>query len=423
MRHQKENIKMALVKCVFLFVLHALFCSTLLHGMENVDNTKALITTVPRDIQQIISTHSFDTSHSQYDMRSVEQEEILLIPSTLRPINLVKQMNLGTKNPDDIIPKPGEQCFLDTQLWVKRWGQKVRRRWLLDNAELRLDQDSVDTDDNFRYSFLGQSQDALFFDGINAHRRAVFAATNNEHYAIFWLTQSQDGAGTVQHSDVLNHCAGEGRLYSLMLHQECNRIVYTADRTQKSISEKTMAPASCSIVVVNVKKDEEKWLICPTFTTVNRLITKIIPVSSSEYIGLTDNGELARLQRTKENTMECIVQKHNERFFDIAVDASVQTADGFKPQIACLTRKGKLFVANMLAFAKPTLFLVEEEIPTPAVASALFYDRGNLAVLYQDSTYPNPTAPCWGDFLVWPDNFGALWLKKKMGLTKAIHNE
>jgi hypothetical protein len=67
--------------------------------------------------------------------------------------------------------------------------------------------------------------------------------------------------------------------------------------------------------------------------------------------------------------------------------------------------------------------LVEEEIPYPALASALFYDRGNLAVLYQDCSNPNPGAPCWTDFLVWPDNFGALWLKKKMGLTKAIHNE
>ena len=406
---------MSSTTCVYLFALHSLCCGALLHSMENADNAKPWITTVPSDIQNIISTRSFDTRQKKYDMSSVGQEEILLIPSTLRRINLVKQIDLGTKNPDDIRVKPGKQCFLDTQLWVNRWGQRVRRRWLLENAELRLDQDSVDTDDNFCYSFSGGNQDALFFDGINVHRRAVFATTNKERYAVFWLTQSPDGAGTVKHSEVLNGCfAGQGRLCSLMLHQECNRMVYTIDHHWEA--------STFSIIVGDVKEDEESRIPEMTITTVNRLIKKIIPVSSSEYIGLTDNGELARLQINKENTMECIVQKHTERFFDIAVDASVQTPAGFKPHIACLTRTGKLFVANMLAFAKPTLLLVREEIPYPALASALFYDRGNLAVLYQNRSNPNPASPWWTDFLVWHDNFGALWLKKKMGLTTAMHS-
>jgi hypothetical protein len=369
---------------------------------------------IPNEVKKIIIASAFDISQTQYEMRVNQSDESLLIPYTLRPINPVIETQVGQLEPHSIIAKPGDRILLDSQLWFDKNS--------FYSYKLRLDQDTLDIDDRFTCSS-SSNEKMAFFDGINIHKKALFAkgsigeperlfveGSTSGRYDIFLLKQSEGLTGTIYHEEPLESlCEGEGTLCSVMLHPERNIILFSVDYTHIKIFLKI--PYSVSIVEFDESGKQKKQFM--TYT--NTLFKKIIYIGCNTYVGLTSNNMLATLWPNHNNQIVYKEQKHQSRFIDIAVDESRKTAKGFRPYIACLSTEGNLFVSNIFAFDKPTLFLTKK-IPNHQQAFRLFYDKSQCAVLYKAIPEVQRNCTNYTDFLVWPDNFGIHYINKVLGL-------
>jgi hypothetical protein len=231
----------------------------------------------------------------------------------------------------------------------------------------------------------------------------VFVITNAKGYELYLLSQSDDNAEAVDHEEALKPLrANEGFIHSVMLHPECNRILYSID--YKGTGCRLSSPYSISMTDVYDNENAQ------TITTLlDVLIKKTVDLGKNTFIGLTNEGILAILWLQNDGTIACALQKHASKFKDIAVDNSVKTAKGFKPHIACLTVKGELLVGHLLAFKQPTIFSIKL-LSNYEDVEKLFYDKGECGVLYNSTE----RGIQYSYFVTLPDNFEYLFCKKEL---------
>jgi hypothetical protein len=344
----------------------------------------------PNEVKETIASFAVDTRDFRCPVSPRLKPSVsLILPYTLCPL-IVESSELG------------ESSVPSVQFRAK-YNKRERA------FELTLTTGTATTiTDQFSCRFAG-AYPISFFDGINEHGKALFALTDTSH-ALFMFTRSKEkNSNIVQRQKKLTpFCEGQGRIYSIMLHPTCNKIMYTVSQNNRGSEN------PCSVLLMDMDAQDKKATALTT--DLKFLIKKTVDLGCDTYLGLAGEGGLTVIWEGK-NQLEYAVQKHQTKFKDIAVDNSRKTEKGFKPYVACLAESGELFVAHMLAFEKPTLFLTQV-IPNVTSAFRLFYDHGVCKVAYMEGGQ-------YGNFLMWPDNMAIHYLRKAMGFSrpdKIIHS-
>ena len=340
----------------------------------------------------------------------------------------------------DLTPTEGGEILLDQQFWQPRdSGSKVRLdvdtemtddRYKLDLSALQLptfmteDEPTIERmremldelfDDQQEHSneqkqmlCIRRHKPITFFDGINSKRSAlvgtiVASSLPGQTKSIFFLLkQSFKGSGTTKHNDTEKEkpflCIN-GFLQSVLLHPDCNRIMYSVLHEGQQGSDQ---PENKYVLnVADISDDNSCMPVASQLLGVS--ITKAIFIGKDTYLARTDTGKLATIW-LEDKKIQYAVHTGASAIKDIAVDNSYQTATGFKPRIAYVNNAGDVFVTDLKEFKKPTM-LFNTKLEKPEKIFRLFYDKGQLAVLYRDDE------GFFGDFIVWQDNLGPLYLK------------
>lgn len=371
---------------------------------------------LPSEVCRVIISFALEEAQRSYEMANA-QSEVLHIPYTLRPINPVVCMATGDANPDSWEPKEGEKILLDHQLWLGRLGVNL--------FKIRLEHDSADNHDTFNVQNECGYARALF-DGINKKRCALLvlnAFTDADGSCVYLFRQSPLGSGTVTSEKIEKKLFSlPGYIQSAMLHPDENRIMYSfkgelmPDAMDIDSGNKENAlQFYYGLSLCDVDDADTKHTIASQDLDV--LMSKTIYLGGNRYLGLTNEGKLAHIWLNEDSLLRhsmINLKKWDDQtktyvpsdsvVKDIAVDDACRTPDGVRRRIAYITSKGEVFVMDFGCFKKPAP-LLNKVVERAASVFRLFYDKGELAVLYADKQNR------YQDFVRWPDNLGALYLK------------
>ena len=340
----------------------------------------------PKEIMTMIK-NKFDYSTKNYTLKS-DSGERLHVPNTIRPIQPVTVTYIHEDKPTDMRAVPGQQMFLNVQLWEN-----------FNKGLLRLDDDIGNTDDQYPFSREIQFRSNTFFDGINDKKLALYAETSQADYRIYALKQSTAGSGTVYHKESLKPIVigREGKLSSVMLHPKQNQMVC-------GITSENFATQHLSIFDIKDQYTAKQIArIAFPFSIQKTISLGKNRLGEDSYLGLTRRGRLFTFWLTANNSIECAEQGHASQFKDIAVD------NHGKQSIACLTTTGDLFVSRLLEFGQPTLLLVKTFDDHENIRG-IFYDKGECGVLY--NKYGG------NKFERFSDNFSLLYLNAAVKKTR-----
>lgn len=362
---------------------------------------------LPTELRSIVIQTALDEAQNVYGMYNTESNEQLYIPYTLRPINPVVVTNFGDPTPSSWQPKVGENIFLDHQLWFKSYSSRIR-----------LCEDTTANDDCFNIEKSGGAGGFTIFDGINKKRSAIFVDSRSKMSKLFLFRQSAKQAGRVENKEKVSPFLTQGgQLFSVMLHPDDNRILYSMSYKDVVNDERVIAavPHLYSLNIVDITDDNAVTQIATKLLDV--LVYKTIYLGANKYVGFTTTGKLIRIWLDDANTIHSALQnimRYDESaksyvqsdsvIKDIAVDDTYRTADGVRTHLAYVTNKGEVFVIDLGSFVNSTPML-NTVLHNAGEIQRLFYDKGQLAVLYRDGRGK------FGDFIVWPDNLGPLYLK------------
>jgi hypothetical protein len=389
---------------------------------------------MPQDVQNLVLSHAWDGDKKCYPMYNDKGDaEFLVIPYTLRSIDLMKKKYASTIKLTD---RQKKEILLNHQLWVSRnnYGEvrlyrdradddqyeldiaalnlpnwmttkeptrqdleELMDEWLGDNED--QDEDSQDVGPRMHY------QPRTWFDGINNVNTALIGMCNLmalEPKSIFFLKRSSGGIRSISHtfnSRTIVHADKQspflqldGVLKSVLLHPERNRVMCVV--TQGGVSQ----------LHIGDVRDDNSYLSLDV-QHFNKPFVKAIYLGKNSYLALTDAGNLATVWLDEANKIQHRMHKQPLRIRDIAVDNSYQTKKtGFKPRIAYVNDGGEVFVTDLTEFGNSITMMHHSTVESPSTIFRLFYDKGQLAVLHC-------TEEGYGDFIVWPDNLGPLYLK------------
>lgn len=369
---------------------------------------------LPTELCSLIMQVSLDAVENVYAMHNTRSSERLHIPYTLRPINPVIVTTQGDPRPSSWQPKVGEEVLLDHQLWFQS-----------DESRIRLCEDTADNNDCFDIERSGFSGFTTF-DGINKKRSAIFAISDATQSEFFLLRQSASGAGTVKNAEKVSGFGCYGQFYALMLHPDENRILCSWSCKQILDAQAQVRDENTEYVVVasqlpyslsigDIADDNTFTKIAEKAVAV--LVDKTVYLGANNYVGFTTTGKLIRIWLDDANTIQYALQnivrydEHTKSYVrsdsvikDIAVDDSYRTEDGKRTHLAYVTNEGEVFVIDLGSFVNSTPML-NTVLSAAADIFRLFYDKGQLAVLYRDKHRK------FSDFIVWSDNLGPLYLK------------
>lgn len=379
---------------------------------EGATPSVALFMTLPLDILKKIAAYALkpDPYEERYMMHNDNECmscEKLLIPYTLRFIDPIAAFDQKTKRPTDLKAKPGDTITLNTQLWQKRDKSSP--------LTVRLVNGTENSNDCFT---IGEKHGDgnLFFDGINRHRYAIYANdTSCNAISFFALKQSQPESNFVDHGYIKPIWSSKGTLDSLMLHPDCNKIVYTTtSRECMNASVHDSYNYMMDFHQLTILEFDPIRHVCTVLAQeyIDTAIKKVVYLGKQTYLACTKQGTLASFWLDSENKLQLkmhtrkssIPNQEVDSIMDIAVDNSYETASGFRPRFAYITSAGHIFTTSISEFEKSKTFLsaMVSAYP-PGILFELFYDKGNLAVQYREHKWPHT----YTDFIVRRDNLGA----------------
>lgn len=400
--------------------------SGVVHGMDVEEH---FFFQGPSDLQPLILKAAWDVTKKQYHMATYG-EELLCIPYTVRPIKPVAYSTVGEAQPTDWVPALYSDILLDHQLGYDG------------GTTVRLEEDTANNHDNFSLSIPQlEGNRTSMFDGSNQKRCALFVLNSDSQSVLYFLRQSQPGVGIVNRGSVDPLLDVPAYLNAVMLHTDENRIIYSLKRrvglttptdckgaVVGDIAVPIAPPLPYSLHIIDVGDDNAVKTIAEK--DLNILLEKTVYVGENSYFGFTTEGKLVRIWLDDTNQIGhamITLTKYDDTtksyvpsssvIKDIAVDDSYRTEAGFRPRIAYLTTQGELFVMDFTcAFNKPTP-IFNKKLKNPACIFRLFYDKGELAVLYRIRVN------LYTDFKVWPDNIGQLYLKTVLAKKRRVTQE
>lgn len=387
--------------------------STVLNCMDN--NLLHPFFALPFEVRFLTIDLALEKKETSYKMSNGRTQK-LHIPYTLRPINPVVYTMNGDESPASWEPEEGSQILLDQQLWLSNQYGLVT---------VRLEHDTENNHDTIKLRHDSDFVRSLF-DGINKKRCAIFvlsAPAEQDGSYVYLLRQSSVGQGVVLQKETKEKLFSlPGFIQSAMLHPDENRIMYSfkapliLDAIDIDTDNKKEVPQfTYGLSLIDVDDTDKKHTIA--YQALDILIDKTIYLGVNRYLGLTIEGTLVHLWLDKDNKLQhsmINLTKYDNQakkyassdsvVKDIAVDDTCRTVDGIRPRIAYVTKKGEVFVMDFRFFKKPIPFY-NTTVTNPETAFRLFYDKGELALLHRNQKGE------FQDFVRWPDNLGALYLK------------
>lgn len=385
-----------------------------------------------RDIQQSINNFIiinetkpiyekyFSKETIRYPMSCNENiTETLLYPINLHANSLVRQTDIGWSNAENIIPKSGEPCFIDTQWWVHKETKVIRLSidTIFVNCYINciLPETLVIPtkvkmirycEDEVEMTMPNDLKEHFMMDGKNEKNCVVIGAVNSDKtISAIFADMIYVKSNTSTYKDMKPFCVLNGLLLTVMMHPHKDIIAYSLEKEKQFENDMQYALH----IVENVcsrSQDNITELDVPIidyYSIVDFGIKKITPFSGSTYLFLTLQGELGMCWPTKnekkENSIDFLLKKTQSRFIDFTPDTSVVKSSGFMPHWAFLTDKGEIFLCDfLLSLKQTTLFFVKQADPcTDAMHEKfdkIYYHNGHCGVLYKEvNSFPLKDVP------------------------------
>jgi hypothetical protein len=362
-----------------------LFCATLCSAMEIEQKETAL----PLDILKIISNKRCTTVTTNR-IPTLLNCETLCFPWTIPPIFLKSCFKNTPLDEDLRIFKPEDTVFPNIQFWDKT---------IMGGDTVRISEDISRTDHIYTLADVG-SYTNIFFDGLNTLRKGLSAYKSDSykpgaHYALYLWEQPKDFNQTMETKGYRTFYKGSGTLESMMLDPDENKIMCSVHRGENKEHELWIKE-----IVQSYAGPYNLYEVAYCLT--NILFEKTVSLGNNTYMGISKEGNLYTIALNKNNTLTLFQQKFSSCphvFKHISVDRSVKTENGFKPKVALLTDKGKLYVTNLCETEKPTLFYVMT-IESADDVWRLYYHESKLSIIYRKTS----------NAVIYPDNFEFLFL-------------
>lgn len=261
------------------------------------------------------------------------------------------------------------------------------------------------------------SKKNFLFDGINKKGLAALCLTKIDNSSEMCFLSGDNTAASKKY--VIMHLI-DSEIFSLMIHYDINRVVYTMYRPYDHYQHKK----NYTFRIADI--DDAGKMTTIKEGNLGIEIKKIAYLGDDWYLSLTSDQQLAYVwfdEEKKIHSKVINVNKYDEKqdtyvsssdshIIDFAVDNNSKDVHDMRNRVVYVTKANDVFVVK-LNYLEESLAMFNRtiELQGSAKPQSIYYDNGTINVFLNSSD---------GQYIQFSDNFNMLYLKHQEQLQKRI---